>query len=460
MNPTIRHSAALFALAVVAAGAFALLSSPISGPDMVQYDTLGLNLAHSRGFSLSVVAPYVPTMYREPLYPLCLSVIYRLSGHRVGAAIFIQMLFHAATAVLAYLIACRIFPGKAALLAGVLVAVFPTLANMASYLLSETFFTFELCLCILLLSLALERQSVASFCVCGIAFGCLTLTRTIVIFLPVVILSIVFLCRVFRRAGMKRFAIGCVCFAVMYAGVVSVWPIRNKMVFDAFSMAGRGGMVLWSRAEKIDDSPREIIATVVCSFSEYLGNKLFPDIVVKSNRYFFKDLEREMAMEVEYARQGMPPGEIDKKMAGEAFRKIAAHPFRYAGYTAVEGLKMTAFSYIPLLNEGRLEARFSVMPRGGLLLALAKGASRLIAYILLALVLTGAVRHARLWGRWGVLAVVILYVNVMYSLLDAIGRYAVPLIPLYCIIAAAAFFPVSGGEDAEKGHVDGYCGSR
>ncbi|MBN2452715.1 MAG: glycosyltransferase family 39 protein [Candidatus Omnitrophica bacterium] len=427
-------------LGILTAGIFIMFGSPAMGPDATQYDRIGYNLACGRGFSQSESAPYLPTMYREPAYPVFLAAVYRAFGHNPIPVVFVQILLHAMTAVMAYFIARHIFSENAAFLSGIMVAVFPTLANTASYILSETLFTFELCLSVLLLLLALKRQTALRFAVCGAVFGLLTLTKTIVLFLPFAILAMVFISRIVKKAEIKRFVVYSVLLIAVYMGIISVWPIRNKMVFNTFSMASRGGMVIWSRAEKIDDSPRELMATVTCSFSEYLGKKLFPDIITVSNRYFFKDLEREMALEDEYAKQGMPPGEIDKKMAGEAFRKISEHPFRYLGYTFIEGIKMTAFTYTPLLNEESVTKYFSKTRNGELVLALMKGMSRSIAYILILLVFIAMIKNIYIWDRWIALAVIILYVNLMYSLLDAIGRYAVPLIPLYCILAAPAFF--------------------
>lgn len=435
-----RNILIILLLGILTAGIFASFGLASLGPDASQYDKLGYNLASGHGFSQSEGAPYTPSMYREPAYPLFLAIIYKIFGHNTLFAVLVQILLHALTAVIAYLIARHIFSERIALLSGTMVAIFPTLANTASYILSETLFTFELCLGVLLLLRALKRQTVSSFAICGLVFGLLTLTKTVVVLLPVAILAVAFLLRLIKGLDIKRFTICCVCLAIVYGAVVSVWMLRNKVVFNTFSMASRGGMVIWSRAEKIDDSPREILATITCSFSEYLGKKMFPDIITKSNRYFFKDLEREMALEAQYARQGMSPGQIDKKMAGEAFQKISKHPFKYLGYTFIEGLKMTAFTYTPLLNEEKVSNYFSRIHKGDLLLALLKGASRSIAYALLLLVLIGMIRNLSAWDRWMVLAVVVLYINLMYSLLDAIGRYAVPLIPLYCVMAASVFF--------------------
>lgn len=436
-----RNILIIFILGVSLAWAFAAFSSPISGPDMVQYDQLGLNLADGHGFSMSAEAPYAPTMYREPLYPIFLAFIYKVFGHHTAIVVFVQILLHALTAVMAYLIAEHIFSKKTALISGLLVAVFPTLANMASYILCETLFTFELCLGILVLLVSLRRQAVPYFALGGIIFGCLTLTRTIVIFLPFIALAATVIMYLLKGKGVRRIIICCISFIIVYMAVVSIWPVRNKIVFNTFSMAGRGGMVIWSRAEKLDDSPREILATATCSFSEYLGKKVFPDIIKgKSNRYFFKDLEREMALEVEYAKAGVPPGDIDKLMAGEAFQKIALHPVKYVSYTFIEWLKMTAFTYIPFLNEEKVNVYFSKVRNGDLILALVKGTARSIAYILLMLVLIAMIKNIKIWDRWIIPAIVIIYINLMYSLLDAIGRYAVPLIPLYCILAASVFF--------------------
>ncbi|NQT22037.1 MAG: hypothetical protein HQ579_01215, partial [Candidatus Omnitrophica bacterium] len=179
-------------------------------------------------------------------------------------------------------------------------------------------------------------------------------------------------------------------------------------------------------------------------FSEYLARKLYPDTVHGSKRYLYKDLDRAKLLKEKWIKDGKSPDEVDALLKKEAMEKISEHPFKYLAYTPVEAIKMTAFSYLPLLNEKAVEKYISEQNNGEVLLSLTRGIFRVVAYPILLLFIIGLMRHLKKWSAWLVLLTVILYFNLVYSLMDTIGRYAVPLIPFYCIFAVSAFFRLCG----------------
>jgi len=427
-------------LGVILAGGFTIFSNPLADPDMVQYDRLGYNLAEGAGFSLDVRAPYLPTMFREPGYPVFIAALYVIFGHSPKVVIFAQIVLHVLTALIIYGMSREIFSEKIAFLSGILAAVFPTLANMPSYLMSETFFTFLLCLGTYLFLKALKVRNMIYFLVSGVVFGILILTKTASLFLPFGIAFAALIINAKKKLNLKQLSVFLIIFLVPCFFMVSAWSIRNKKVFDTFTLTLRGGDVMWSRAEKIDDSGGEILATACSSFSEYLGRKLFPGMIAKKESYLYKDLHKVNEIKTEYAKNGMEPDKIDAILKKEAFNKIAKHPFKYLFYTPVEAIKMTAFSYLPFLNEDKVCDYFTGITGGGAMLSILKGIFRLIAYPLLLLSFIGGIKNLKIWDRWLALFTIILYFNTVYSLMDAIGRYAIVLIPFYCIFASAAFF--------------------
>lgn len=435
-----RDKAVILALGLAAAGFFAIFCNPLSGFDPIQYDRLGFNLASGHGFSLSQSEPYLPTMFREPGYPLFLAAIYKIFGHTIRLVVFLQCLLHALTALIVYRIAGRIFSERVAFVSGVVVSLFPTLANYPSYLMSETFFTFLLSASVALFITAVGGGKFRSYLCAGVLFGMLVLTKLTSLFLPFLLVGIVLAQQ--KRRDIGKFMARAATLLAIVVLIVSVWSLRNKHAFNTYSLAMRGGDVMWSRAQKVDDSPREILATVSCSFSEHLGKKLFPDLVVRSDRYLYKDLDRAVEMQKSYRSKGVKSEVTDEMLKQEAFMKISRHPFRYLLYTPVEAIKMTAFSYLPFLNEEAMRVRMRSIEHGEAMLVVLKGAMRMIAYPLLALLVIGIARSLRSWGRWIVIAAVIVYFTTIYSLMDAIGRYGVPLIPFYCIFAVAAIYPV------------------
>ncbi len=428
-------------LAFIASGIFVAMS-PLStpGPDAIQYDRLGFNLASGNGFSLSETSPFSPTMAREPAYPAFLAVIYRIFGHNTAFVFFMQILLHSATAVLAYYLAKGIFSETAALWSGIMTALFPTLSNMPAYLLSETFFTFVLSLGIFIYGVALMKKNILVFVLAGAVFAVAALTKVASTALPLTIVAVTALTSMSGKIDLRRQALGLICFLAVFSLTLSTWVVRNHFVFGDYSLTLRGGEALWSRAEKLDDSPKEILTTACFSISEFLGNKIFPGASERPERYLFKDFDKAGELRAGYVKKGLSGPAIDAIFRNEAMVKIKKMPVKYAAYTFIEGIKMASFSYLPILNETAAKRFFGSIGHGGMILSAIKGVIRLFAYPVLILFIISFIKNKDIWNRWIALFTTAAYFNIVYSLLDAIGRYAVPLIPFYCIMISGLFF--------------------
>ena len=123
----------------------------------------------------------------------------------------------------------------------------------------------------------------------------------------------------------------------------------------------------------------------------------------------------------------------------EALPVIKKAPLKYAAQSLLEGLKMTAFLYIPILNEPHITEEFQRTEKGRLLISAARGIFRALAYLVLLLTLLGFFGERKKWRQWIFIAAIIVYINLSYSLLFGWGRYNVPLIPLYIMFAVAGF---------------------
>lgn len=431
-----RKTVLIFMLGFLSAAVFISFCGPLSGFDAIQYDRLGFNVASGRGFSLSETAPYLPTMFREPGYPSFLALIYMIFGHSIMPVVLIQALLHALTALITLVVADSVFSQRTALLSGICVAVFPTQANFAAYLMSETFFTFLLSACVLIFLRAVKSGRLWIFAAAGVSLGALALTKLTALFFPVIMIAALTLTK--DAIDMKKLIAGITVMLLIFVIIVSAWSIRNKAVFNTYSLSLRGSDVMWSRAQKVDNSLGEIAATALCSVSEYAGGKIFPEIVKSPDRYLYKDLDRVVEIQNEYKKNGMSIEAIDDMLKKEAMAKISRHPVKYLAYTFIESIKMTAFTFLPMFNEERVRTYMKSHRISGLALSVLKGCMRMLAYPVLLLAIIGMASNCRAWRSWAVIASPVFYFNVMYSLMDAIGRYGVPLIPFYCIFAAAA----------------------
>ena len=428
------------ALGLISSGIFVLfLGTSALGPDATQYDRLGYNLASGCGFSLSESGPFLPTMYREPVYPFFLAAFYGIFGHDLNVVLFIQMIMHALTALITFYLAKEAFSEKTAFYSAVIVAIFPTLANTSAYILSETLFTFNLYLGIYVYSVGLKTGKVLPYLAAGALFGILALTKAIALFLPIFLAAAALCIGAAKKLVSKRLLFNILSFLAVFALTVSPWSVRNKALFNTYSLTVRSGEVLWSRAAKLDYPLKKALADACYNFSEFLGNKFFPDPGVRPERYLYRDLDRAEALRASYRKEGLTEPQADAIIKKEAMAKISKHPFKYLSYGFVEAIKMTAFTYLPLLNEPRVSCYFDSIRNGHLIAAALKGIFRLVALPLLFLFILGVLKNFGIWDRWLLMFTVVFYFNAICSLLDALGRYGIPLIPLYCIFAAAAF---------------------
>lgn len=404
--------------------------------DAIQYDTLGWNLAQGHGFSLATVPPFAPTMYREPFYPAWLALLYRLSGgHRPDLVPWFQVGWFVATCLLAYGLGRWLVHEQAGRWAGIAAACCPTLANYPSYLLTESVATCLLIGAIGAVCVWWARQTALWAALAGLVLGCLSLCK--VVMLPLVICLAVGGCisrhatspRARRMAHMALMFLAC-------AMVVTPWVARNYRVFGSAQVSLRGGLALWARANRLTNGPRELAQTAVYSFSEVLGHALFPDAAATPSEVVLRDshlVNERLRMLME---QGLTQETANQRLGQEAVQQIVRHPVAYVLQTPIEMIQMTAFSYVPGLNELQVSERMGRHPSGRLLLSGVRGMVRLLAYPLLGLVAYGWWSCRRNWRQWWPIAVALVYVNAVHALLFGYGRYAVPLIPLYLIVAA------------------------
>jgi 4-amino-4-deoxy-L-arabinose transferase-like glycosyltransferase len=165
-----------------------------------------------------------PTVFRAPGYPAFLAAVYRVSGepHRLPAIRLIQSALGALLAPLTALLARRLRqPPRAAIIAGILVALYPILWMYPLGLGSENLFILlTLAGLILLLQAGDERRSTTAVAA-GVVLAGAALTRGV--------LSLFLLFGVgwlARRSGWRR----AVLFGISAAALIVPWAVRNSLV--------------------------------------------------------------------------------------------------------------------------------------------------------------------------------------------------------------------------------------
>jgi len=212
----------------------AVVIAPLRG-DAMQYYEYAWNLAHHWVFAKNVpgAAAITPDNYRDPGYPLFLAVWMKLVGNTgnswyAGDSWYIailrcQALLGALTVLLATRLGRYWLSPRWAIVAGLLMAIWPHNITINSDLLSETLFGFLCALSLLLSANAFRRQNPFSAATAGLVLGATALTNAIL--LPFGILLAGFL-------ALRKLAPFKICMALALGSLLlpGIWAVRNMQI--------------------------------------------------------------------------------------------------------------------------------------------------------------------------------------------------------------------------------------
>lgn len=390
---------AILAAALVLRLAVAWMWAPTPAADAADYERLAVGILEGNGY---VTTEGEPTSWRPPLYPAFLASVYAATGESRAAARTAQALLGTATVGMTMVIAGTVAGPGVALFAGALAALDPAGAFAVSRLLSEVLFTFLLVSSVLFLQRAVgeenHRRTLLAAAAAGAALGLATLTRSVLIFYPLLAAAAWLSAR--QRSGgplgFRRSVAVPLALLAGFALVLAPWSVRNWKVHGEFvPVATQGGITLYAGNHPVD--------------GWILG--LLPD----------DDHTREAATLSEVA--------ASEYLARTTLVALAADPGRIPFLAALK----TAYFWVPL--------DWEILPRGGL-------PDPVYAFMLL-WACVGAwmvVRTPALRG--GVLAAWPLWLPVAYSFAMALvvygsPRFRMPLHPLLAVAAAAALARVA-----------------
>jgi len=131
--------------------------------------------------------------YQAPAYPYFLALVFALFGHSPWGVLVVQMLMGAGACVLV-VVAGRHFVGdRAALVAGLLLALYPPAIFFDGKIQKAALATFLSALLLYVLSRVQSRPGACTWCVAGVVLGALSLTReNALLLVPVVLIWIWF----------------------------------------------------------------------------------------------------------------------------------------------------------------------------------------------------------------------------------------------------------------------------
>lgn len=414
--------------------------------DSTQYEQLGFNLSQGNGFSDSLIPPFLPTATREPLYPLFIGAIYKIFGRHHEVVLFAQALLHAITTFLTYSLAKRFLSLYTSYLAGIMVAIDPTVSGFCSYLLTEPL-TLFLIICFIYLMAGFEEKNGLLFAVIGGALlGLITLCRAIFMFMPFFIwVMLIFT----NRQALKRRVIQGVVLIATFTIVVAPWVYRNMKEFNVAAITTRSGHLLLWRAMRLEYTPREMLVHIVYGASDTLGRTLFPDDYSKmtvrgewgtASENIYTAGEK---IYQDYRAQGYSELEADRMLQDKAIEMIEQHPIKYILQSFLELWKLSFFEIVPFAYSDKFN---ELMQSSSALFVIGKtlriGLRYYYSWFILALAAVGVIKGLKTlgWRRCAILLCPVVYVTITGIIGNASPRYLFPSVPFIMIFAASAFF--------------------
>ncbi len=224
-----------------------------SGPDPgaffdgVEFDSAAVNLVEQGRY---VIDPEGLSSFRAPGFPFLLASVYLVFGTGNHVAAHVMFCLIGALLTLAtWKLALEITDEATALLASLLVAVYPNLLYWCMHFSSEPLYTLLLTTSLWLLLRGLRCGSLTDQSLAGLLLGYAVLTRPLAVyFVPCLALLVLVAAR--RR---PRFATaGALLFFVAAVVPVAPWTARNWFVHDRFVLvATNGGSTFWGATNQL-----------------------------------------------------------------------------------------------------------------------------------------------------------------------------------------------------------------
>lgn len=210
--------------------------------DSVGYLNLAKNLMYHHVFSREDIAPFLPDFLRTPVYPAFIALFYGIFK-TISGVIIAQNIIGASTSVLIYCLGKKIFSRIAGLAAAIFFIFEPNMAYWSNELLSETLFVFLLTLGLFLFAKFISGRKISVLISSAVILGLAILTRPIAILAPFILAAFlyVFLRKIF---SFRKILILIIIYSLTCGIVLAPWLIRNKIVFNTFSLSNQGAIAI------------------------------------------------------------------------------------------------------------------------------------------------------------------------------------------------------------------------
>ena len=199
-------------------------------PDSVSYINTARAFQQTGRFAVSPERADVPQLIRTPGYPYFIAGSFCVFGEYYAPLIALQILLSLGILAMVYYLSNMLWGAISAFPAVILLSLDIPSFISSQHVLTETLFTFVLCVTILL-AVSPVKQAQRVYCVAtlqGLFLACATLIRPIAYYLiiPIVLTNIIFF-RADLKLSWKKVAAAALLLVTPYILIVGSWQIRN-----------------------------------------------------------------------------------------------------------------------------------------------------------------------------------------------------------------------------------------
>lgn len=277
--------------------------------DGYQYHGMVKSLVDYNVLSVNEKAPFLPTNFRTPIYPLWLTLIYIIFNSFIPA-IFIGAVVFAISAPLIYLIAREIFSEKIAFVSAIIFALEPWALYQAGFLAAEQIFIPLLLFTVYLFCLYLKSESVRYFYLASFCLGLTVLIRPVNLLFIFILIFFSIILEATKNNWGKALKVMLLAFFIFFL-TLTPWIIRNKIVLNSWQFSSASGINLYfghyamlekylgkiGDNEDMNDKARKLIGaikdeeTMTVENSKVLGNTAIEEIKNNLGSYTIMSLK-------------------------------------------------------------------------------------------------------------------------------------------------------------------------
>ncbi|HEX6948904.1 MAG TPA: glycosyltransferase family 39 protein [Nitrospira sp.] len=394
--------------------------------DSQEYHQLALNIVRYGSFSRSLSPPLEPETIRTPAYPVLLSGLYQVVGIRPHGVVAIQIALSLLTVLAGYRIASLLFGARAGLLTAIFLTLDPVSLYYSQVMLTETLFGAALTLALLWMAHGSRDPSFSYPCWAGICLALATYTRPTGYYLGM-LFPVVFFVATRHAHGWRRALASAVLMWLLFAVPVGAWQIHNYL---------STGSAEFSQAK-----------------NQYLLIAKAAAIVAKRDGLSLEEAQHRLAeqhaasLPLDFPRSS--PAHLLESQGKFAQAIVVAHPVLLVR-TTLQGTAANLLGPSNLahlfgadnvaLRKAFLQQDFVRFPVRDWVITLASWTWGSLLLVVLYAGVVVLLTHRGLWNAdVALLVLTAAYVILVSSGPEAYSRFRMPVMPIFCVLAAGGY---------------------